>query len=71
MISLGDVNRALKENGIDAVLVKGSGYYYFVGEAVKFASTSSVMVPHVSDLTVEQWLEEVREFISESDEYLD
>ena len=52
------INDALRARGRDESLYPGDGYFYFGGgEAVHWLS-SSVMVKHLSDLTLEQWLAE-------------
>jgi hypothetical protein len=52
------INDALRERGRDESLRPGDGYFYFGGgEAVNWI-TNSVRVRRLSDLTLEQWLEE-------------
>lgn len=52
------VNDALRARGRDESLREGGGYFYFGGgDAVNWLS-SSVMVKKLSDLTLEQWLQE-------------
>jgi hypothetical protein len=52
------INDALRERGRDESLRPGDGYFYFGGgEAVNWL-TNSVRVERVSDLTLDQWLEE-------------
>jgi hypothetical protein len=52
------VNDALRTRGRDESLREGEGYFYFGGgDAVNWLSTS-VMAKKLSDLTLEQWLEE-------------
>lgn len=41
-------------------LVKGEGYYYFVGPDTSRWETASVMVNFVYQLTFEQWLGELQ-----------
>lgn len=41
-------------------LVKGAGYLYFVHPTFDFTEGASVMVPYLSDLSVERWVEEYR-----------
>jgi hypothetical protein len=62
------VNKALIEAGFDGIeLVRvRDGYFYFwpleshPNHWLHNLKTTSVMVPRVSDLTVEQWVEELR-----------
>jgi hypothetical protein len=57
------VNDALRARGRDESLREGNGYFYFGGgEAVHWLS-SSVMVRKISDLTLEQWLEEFEKLL--------
>jgi hypothetical protein len=52
------VNDALLKRGRDESLRPGDGYFYFGGgDAVNWL-TNSVRVGRVSDLTLDQWLEE-------------
>lgn len=60
MIRLSAINRALKELGIKMELVKGEGYFYFVGEDCDDRESTSVMVYRLNQLTKEQWIEEAR-----------
>lgn len=57
------VNDALRERGRQESLREGDGYFYFGGgEAVHWLS-SSVMVRKISDLTLEQWMEEFEKLL--------
>jgi hypothetical protein len=52
------INDALRKRGRDESLRAGDGYFYFGGgEAVNWI-TNSVQVERVSNLTLEEWLEE-------------
>ena len=66
MLRLYHVNDALKSEGIDAELVKGEGYYWFDGNDVEFAKTTSVMVYRLNHLSLEQWIQYAKEFKEES-----
>jgi hypothetical protein len=61
-LRISTVNRALQAEGIDAELVRGDGYFYFVGPDVELASTTSVMVYRLNQLSLSGWLYEAREF---------
>lgn len=65
-ITIANVNKALTAAGIAAELVKGNGYFYFAGDAVAFASTTSVYTCHLTDNTVAEWVDMCREFADES-----
>lgn len=62
--TLAAVNKALAAAGIDAELVKGRGYFYFVGSDMDYAEEQGVYgVFRLSDLSVTQWVEEARQRI--------
>lgn len=56
MLHLKTVNNEITKRGIDAKLVKGNGYYYFIGPAVDGAFSTSVCVYRLNQLPLEQWL---------------
>lgn len=66
-ITVRQVNAALKEAGANCELVKGTGYYWFDGDDVQLAPSTSVMVNALSQLSVEQWIEEWRDIKAKSD----
>lgn len=66
MLTLGKINEAIYIRGIDAVLMRGRGYFYFSGPAVELASSTSVWVYLLNDLTLSQWMAELDRIMSES-----
>ena len=61
------VNDALRARGRDESLREGDGYFYFGGgEAVNWLS-STVMVKRISDLTLDQWLQEFDKLLEKED----
>ncbi len=52
------INDKLRERGRDESLRPGDGYFYFGGDEAVNWLTNSVRVQRMSDLTLEQWLEE-------------
>lgn len=61
-ITLVQVNKALRAASLDCELVKGSGYFYFQGPAVDMAQEQGVYgVYRLSDLSIEQWIQEAKE----------
>ena len=57
-VTLKSVNGELARRGIQTVLAKGSGYFYFpTGEAADWLD-KTVAVPTIGSLTLEQWIEE-------------
>ena len=57
------MNDALRAQGRDESLREGNGYFYFGGgEAVHWLS-SSVMARKISDLSLEQWMEEFEKLL--------
>lgn len=62
MLTLRKVNGELTRAGIRAELVKGDGYFYFVGQDVELAQEQGVYgVFRLNDLSLEQWVEEARQ----------
>ena len=61
------VNRALKEAGIHGELVRGKGYFYFVGDSFYWSAGTSVWVFRVTDLSIDQWIEEALSMIPSSE----
>lgn len=60
MLTLKAVNKEIKKLVLDCELVKGSGYYYFCGSAVEIAKDTSVHVNTLNQLTLDEWIEELR-----------
>jgi hypothetical protein len=59
-ITLKAVNEELARRGIQTVLAKGSGYFYFrTGEAADWLE-KTVRVPTINALTLEQWMDEFK-----------
>ena len=57
--TLATVNKAIAAAGIPAELVKGKGYFYFVGDTVD-TSVPGVYVNALNELSVESWIEEAK-----------
>ncbi|WP_338924611.1 hypothetical protein V0M98_33890 (plasmid) [Pseudomonas silesiensis] len=55
-LTFASVNEALAKIGAKEQLVKGNGYLYFTGGGAASWPSCSVMVPRLSDYTLEQWL---------------
>ena len=55
MLTLKKVNKAIKDKGYDAELVKGDGYFYFSGEDVSLCFEQGVYVYRLNQLTLEHW----------------
>ena len=66
MLTLRQINDAIRDRGIRAVLMKGRGYFYFTGPAVELASSTSVWVYQLNELTLPQWMAELDKVIGES-----
>lgn len=66
MLTLRQINDAIRDRGIRAVLMKGRGYFYFSGQAVELASSTSVLAYQLNELTLSQWLAELDRVIGES-----
>lgn len=46
------------ERGVDVELVRGDGYFYFVGDMTFRWRSQSVATMHLGALTLDQWLGE-------------
>lgn len=56
--SIRDVNRELAKLGVPERLARGKGYYYFVnGETDRWHTQSVGGVFHISQMSVEEWVE--------------
>lgn len=56
-----DVERYLRQTGIpDVLLIRGRGYFTFEGEATEDWFHTTVEVPFLSDLTLDQWAQTFR-----------
>lgn len=66
MLTLRQINDAIRDRGIRAVLMKGRGYFYFTGPDVELASSTSVWVYQLNELTLPQWMAELDRVIGES-----
>lgn len=63
-VTIRAVNAAIAAAGLSAELVRGRGYFYFIGADVERAPATSVLVYHLSALTVDGWLRELRDIIA-------
>lgn len=69
-VTLKAVNKALNSAGVGAELFKGDGYYYFIGNAMNHCQEQGVYgVRLLSDLSIEQWVEEALNKKHEVDSY--
>ena len=66
MIQLRTVNNEIAKRGISAELVKGDGYFYFVGDAVEHADAASVYVNSLNELPLSRWMEELDDYVAAS-----
>jgi len=57
-VSLTTVNSTLKQIGADETLVKGKGYFYFIGGESAEWIQQSVYVFSIKELSIEQWIAE-------------
>ena len=60
-LTLKAVNKAIAAKGIKAELVKGEGYFYFIGDAVEtgHADSTSVWAFSLNQLNLDAWLDEL------------
>lgn len=61
-VTLAKVNAALIASGFEEQLQRGVGYFYFAEGTAELWPRSSVMVSRLSDLTVEDWVAEARDY---------
>jgi hypothetical protein len=64
-MNLEQFNTHIANKGIKAELVEGEGYFYFVGEDVDLAKTTSVYVYAFDHLSLSQWETELRVIMAE------
>lgn len=57
-ITLAAINARLKELGHSEQLVRGNGYFYFSGQNTSMWPTTSVLVSHLSVLSIDRWIAE-------------
>lgn len=60
VMKLANVNKEILKQFGDIELVKGNGYFYFIGEKVNSLMVS-VHVPRLNDLSLAEWLEEAKD----------
>ncbi len=66
MLQLRTINKALAARGhANVELVKGDGYFYFIGEDADQFYTSSVYVYRLNQLTLEQWINDYETKLAE------
>ena len=66
-LTMKSANKAIAARGIKAELVKGDcGYFYFVGDDVEYANTTSVSVYQLNHLTLDQWMADLDSFVADS-----
>jgi hypothetical protein len=56
-VTLNKINAAIKAAGGEDELVRGNGYFYFVGEDTPKWHQASVYTMFLSDFTVEEWVD--------------
>ncbi len=60
-VTLKNINAALKAKGYKDELFKGYGYFYFMGDDAMNWNSGSVMTPHLTSMSVEEWVQEYEE----------
>lgn len=65
MLTLKQVNSKIAELGFKAELVKGEGYFYFIGDDVDLCYSTSVGVYRLNHLSMEDWLSEIKGLVEE------
>ncbi len=62
-VTRGQVNKEIAKLG-QIELVKGNGYFYFVGDSVS-VDASGVYVNSIGQLTLDQWIDEAKAVLQE------
>lgn len=60
-LTINAVNKAIADRGGKEKLVRGIGYYYFVNVGKHGVPSSGVYVQKLNQLTLDQWLQELKE----------
>ena len=55
-LRLSTVNAEIQRQGFDAELVKGEGYFYFLGPDVERAYSTMVNVTRLNQISLDQWM---------------
>lgn len=63
-LTLNRINKELALRNLPVQLVRGDGYFYFIGDVLGNKETTSVMVYRLNHLTMEQWMEEATALMS-------
>lgn len=70
-LTLKTINKHLMAHGYPEELVKGRGYFYFVGPGTDRWYTASVMVNRLNQLTLDQWVAELNALRSRNSQHCD
>ena len=62
-VSRATINKEIKKLGYEAELIKGEGYFYFVGKDVDVSV--GIYVNKIDELSFEEWIEEFKSLIEE------
>lgn len=72
LITRKKINSAIKAAGIEGItLERGKEYYYFKGSQLERVHTTSVLVPRLNCLSVDQWIEELKCLLSQDSSPVD
>jgi len=61
MTTIKSVNEAVAAAGFPERLARGDGYFYWHGGDASQFQSSGVYVSHVSDLSIEQWIDDLKD----------
>lgn len=66
-VTLKSVAKHIRQmRGVSVELVRGEGYFYFVGEAVERWPSASVLTYRLTNLTLAEWLAEYDQLAHEA-----
>lgn len=66
MLTLNQVNKALKNLGHDVELVRGQDYFWLSGPDAEHAERQGIYVAKINHQTLDQWIEDCLEIINDS-----
>lgn len=66
MLTLKRINKEIAARGWEVELVAGDGYFWLDGEDAAWAYSSDIGVYRLNHLTLEQWMDRIKDIVEES-----